>query len=79
MDKSTPKLAEHVCKGKVSKIDAFTIKQNGKDYHRIELENILVSSFQTSGGGSGNDRPMESLSLNFTKIEFKYDLKENKK
>lgn len=55
------------------------IKQGGQEYYKIELENILVSSYQSSAGGSSSDRPMESLSLNFSKIEFKYDLKENKK
>jgi type VI secretion system secreted protein Hcp len=34
----------------------------------ITLENTLISSYSMSSGG---DRPMESLSLNFTKIEFK--------
>ncbi|MEO8072381.1 MAG: type VI secretion system tube protein Hcp [Acidobacteriota bacterium] len=32
----------------------------------IELENVMISSYSFSG--SGGDRPMESLSLNFTKI-----------
>lgn len=41
----------------------------GQEYYKIELENILVSSYQTSS--SGGDRPMESLSLNFTKITYK--------
>jgi type VI secretion system secreted protein Hcp len=55
------------------------VQRKGEEYYKIELEDILVSSYQSSGGGSSSDRPMESLSLNFTKIEFKYDLKENKK
>jgi type VI secretion system secreted protein Hcp len=41
--------------------------QNPNAYLRYELKNVMVSSF--SGGGT----PTESLSLNFTKIEFKYD------
>lgn len=55
------------------------VKHNGEEYYKIELENVMVSSYQSSAGGSTSDRPVESLSLNFTKIEFKYDLKENKK
>jgi type VI protein secretion system component Hcp len=51
------------------------VKHNGEEYYKIELENVLVSSYQV--GGSGGDRPMESLSLNFTKIQ--WDVKENKK
>lgn len=34
------------------------------------LTNTLISGFSTSSGG---DRPMESLSLNFTKIEATFD------
>jgi type VI secretion system secreted protein Hcp len=33
-----------------------------------KLTDVMVSSYSISSGG---DRPMESLSLNFTKIEFK--------
>ena len=35
----------------------------------LTLENCLVSNYQVSSGG---DRPTESFSLNFTKIEYKY-------
>lgn len=52
------------------------VTRKGYDYYKVQLQDILVSSYQ-SGGSSSNDRPMESLSLNFTKIE--WDIKENKK
>ena len=39
----------------------------------LTLENVLVSSFSTSGhGGDASQQPMEMLSLNFTKIEWKH-------
>lgn len=38
-------------------------------YLRLELENTLVSSYSSSGH-SGSDLPMESLSLNYTKITY---------
>lgn len=41
----------------------------GEDFYVIEMEDLLVSSFQ-SGGSSGGDVPMDQISLNFTKIEF---------
>ncbi|MBY0228020.1 MAG: type VI secretion system tube protein Hcp [Gemmataceae bacterium] len=48
-----------------------TDKDKVEKYMEIEMENVLVSSFNVSGhGGDGNDRPMESLSLNYTKITF---------
>lgn len=41
-------------------------------YMVMTLENSLISSYSVSGhGGPGSDRPMESLSINFTKIEYK--------
>ena len=38
-------------------------------YLRFELTNALISGYSLSSGG---DRPSESLSLNFTKVEMKY-------
>lgn len=40
-------------------------------YLKIELKDVLISSYQTSGS-SGGDVPTESVSLNYGKIEFKY-------
>jgi type VI secretion system secreted protein Hcp len=56
--------------GKPVTID-FTSTSGGADntYMYIKLENTLVSGMSFSSGG---DRPLESLSLNFTKIETKY-------
>ena len=64
-DASSPALMKAV----KPKRGQLTNKTNhgGTEYYKIELENILVSSVQ----GSGGDRPMESLSLNFTKITYK--------
>jgi type VI secretion system secreted protein Hcp len=54
--------------GKTVKIDFCTTdKDKFEPYMQLELENTLISSFSMSSGG---DRPMESLSLNFTKITF---------
>ena len=81
-DKATPKLAEAVVKGKVSsgspaRMEATsTISQGGQQYYEIKLQDIMVSGFQSSSSGDSG-MPMESLSLNFTKIS--YDIKEAKK
>ena len=43
-----------------------------KMYLEVVMENTLISSYNISGhGGAGSDRPMESLSLNFAKINYK--------
>ena len=56
--------------GKDVTID-FTSTSAGADntFMYIKLTNTLVSGMSFSSGG---DRPMESVSLNFTKIETKY-------
>jgi len=58
--------------GKKVKIDfCKTDKDKFEPYLQLELENAMVSSFTSSGhGGDSNSRPMESLSVNFTKITF---------
>lgn len=58
--------------GKKVTIDFVKSDKDGlNSYMTIELENTLVSSYNISGHGGGvNDKPMESLSLNFTKITF---------
>jgi type VI secretion system secreted protein Hcp len=58
--------------GKKVKIDfCKTDKDKLESYLTVELENTLVSSFSCSGsGGDTHSRPMESLSLNFTKITY---------
>jgi len=53
-------------KGKKVTIIWLTTDNPPKVIKEVKLENTLVSGFSTSSGG---DRPMESLSLNFTKFE----------
>jgi type VI secretion system secreted protein Hcp len=43
-----------------------------QDYVKWTFSDILVSSFTTSGTGAGDELPMESISLNYTKIEVEY-------
>jgi type VI secretion system secreted protein Hcp len=39
-------------------------------YMTVTMENVLISSYSVSGSSDGV--PMESFSLNYTKIEIKY-------
>lgn len=71
--KATPQLMQACATGKHFPSATLVCRKAGSDpqtYLQYELENVMISSFQTGGGGGGSDRPMESLSLNFTKIEF---------
>jgi type VI secretion system secreted protein Hcp len=55
--------------GKTVKIDFVTTGESKNVYLQLELTNTLISGFSISSGG---DRPTESLSLNFTKIQEKW-------
>ena len=42
------------------------------EYFRIDMTDIMVSSYETGGSGDGQDRIMETVSLNFAKYEVTY-------
>jgi type VI secretion system secreted protein Hcp len=57
---------------KVTIVFAATGVDKSTPYLTLELENTLISSYNMSGtGGDGHDKPIESLTLNFTKVTFK--------
>jgi type VI secretion system secreted protein Hcp len=70
-DSASPKLMDEALRGvgKTVIID-FTRTDKGQlqVYMTYTLTNTMVSGFSVNSGG---DRPSESVSLNFTKIEFK--------
>lgn len=47
-----------------------TAEQKTQPFLKLTLEGSLVSSYSMSSGG---ERPSESFSINFTKIEYQYD------
>ena len=55
--------------GKTVKFEFVTTGQgdSAETYTKFTLEECMISGYSLSSGG---DRPMESLSLNFTKIQF---------
>jgi type VI secretion system secreted protein Hcp len=75
IDKSSPSImlacanGKHIPKGKITVRKAG---ENPLDYLTVDLENILISSYQTSGSEGGNERPAENISLNFGKVKVEY-------
>jgi type VI secretion system secreted protein Hcp len=75
VDKSSPSImlacanGKHIPKGKITVRKAG---ENPLDYFTVDIENILVSGYQTSGSEGGNERPSESISLNFGKVKIEY-------
>ena len=74
VNKASPKLFLACCNGQhISKV-SLTLRKAGKDqqeYLKIQMNDVLVSSFQTTGSES-SVIPTEQFSLNFAKIEFDY-------
>ena len=77
LDKSSPKLAEAVCKGKVFAKVEIDVTASYTDagrvtYYRYELKNSQVVSYNISGSGQSEDVPVEELSINFEEIKVTY-------
>lgn len=73
INKATPKLLLACATGEHIKKAVLTCRKAGKEqqeYLKVTFSDLLVSSYNT--GGSGADIPVESISLNFAKIEFEY-------
>jgi len=73
VSKASPKLMQAAATGEHIKSVDLTVRKAGgtqMEYYTIHLEDILVSSYSSSG--SSDELPMESISLNYQKIEFQY-------
>lgn len=71
LDKSSPLLAKAVATGQ--HIPRAVLTGRAPDGHEFEVMSffdVFVGDFMQSG--DNGSKPMESISLNFTKIEFKY-------
>ena len=74
LDKSSPKLFEALATGQHLKEAKLVLRSAGGsqvEYLVITLSDVLISSYST-GGSSGEDRPTESISLNFAQIKMSY-------
>ena len=85
-DKSSPKLSEAVCQGKVfPKVeihDTATYGGSRATFMKFELKNVSITSHNLSAAGSGDAVPVESFSLNFEEVKqtyVEYDHKGSKK
>jgi type VI secretion system secreted protein Hcp len=77
LDKSSPKIAEAVCKGKVFPKVEIEMTASYTDagrvtYYRYELKNVQVTSYSISGSGQSEEVPVEEISLNFEEIKVTY-------
>ena len=72
MDTASVYLFQEACTGQAGKavtIHLVSTGSPGQTYLEYKLTDSLVSGYSVSSGG---DRPAESISINFTKVEMKY-------
>jgi type VI secretion system secreted protein Hcp len=75
VNKATPKLFLACSSGEHIKSATLTCRKAGKEQQEFlkwTFSDILVSSYQTGGSGSGDVVPLDQISLNFAKIEAEY-------
>lgn len=74
VNKASPAILLACANGKHIETALLTCRKAGteqQEYLKITFTDLLVSSFQT-GGSSGDIVPVDSVSLNFSKIEYSY-------
>ena len=74
INKASPNLFKHCASGTHIKEGTLTCRRAGKEprpYLTIKFTDCLVSSFST-GGSQGDEVPTDSISLNFSKIDYSY-------
>ena len=70
VDSASPKLFQACATGQHIKEATISVRKAGEkpvEYLKIKLEDILISSAQTAGGGA--TEPAEQVALNFRKFE----------
>jgi type VI secretion system secreted protein Hcp len=72
-DKATTRLQQASALGTHIRSVVFEFVNPTKhEVYQVTMSDVLVSSFHVSGGDQGGERPTESLSLNFAKMEVQY-------
>jgi len=74
-NKASPKLLLACATGDHIKEALLTCRKAGKDQHdfmKIKFTDLLVSSYQTGGSSTGDEIPMDQISLNYASMEYSY-------
>ncbi len=80
VDKSSPKLFLACASGQHIKKATLVVRRSGRErleYYKVTLEEVLVSSYQSSGASGGSAGvpaavPVDEFAMNYAKIEFSY-------
>src|SRR6266404_5710827 len=75
INKASPKLFLACASGEHIKKATLTCRKAGKDqqeFLKLDLSDILISSYQTGGSSGGSEVPMDQISFNFARLEMGY-------
>ena len=78
-NKASPKLLLACSTGDHIKKATLTCRKAGKEqqeFLKIDFYDLLVSSFQTGGSSSGDEIPLDQISLNYAKMEYTYRMQQ---
>jgi type VI secretion system secreted protein Hcp len=73
MSPASPKLMSNCASGKhldTATLTCLEASETPQKYVEFTLTDVVISGYHT--GGSGEDKPIESMSLNFAKVELEY-------
>lgn len=76
---ASPKLMQYCATGKhldSAVLTCLEASETPQKYLEVTLTDVVISSYQT--GGSGDDKPIESMTLNFAKIKKEYFKQDDK-
>jgi len=74
VDKATPVLMKYTMTGEQFPSAKLTVRKAGSsplEYIVVTLADVIVTAVQTGGSG-GEDRLIETVTLNFAKVKFEY-------
>jgi type VI secretion system secreted protein Hcp len=74
-NKASPKLLLACANGEHIGEALLTVRKAGKEqqeFMKIKFWDLLVSSYQTGGSSTGDEIPMDQISLNYAKMEYEY-------
>jgi len=76
---ASPKVMQYCASGKhldTATLTCLEASETPEKYQEITLTDVIISSYQS--GGSGDDKPIESMTLNFAQLKQEYFKQDDK-